>query len=132
MGEPVLRFHFHEPEVDTNRPIVESRVRIEGFDLQIVPADAEYDVWEVGSSSLPGMLAAGEAQYSIPVWPNRKFRLGYIFVNSAAGVEHPRDLEGKRVALAGWGNPAGVWAKGALQNSFGVDLTKIHWFAPRP
>ena len=31
---------------------------------------------------------------SIPAYPNRKFRLQYIFVNNKAGIESPRDLEG--------------------------------------
>lgn len=131
MAEPTMRFRFHEPDIDTNRPIVEGRVRIEGFQLQVLANDAtDYDVWEAGSSSLPGTLVTGTPDVSIPVWPNRKFRQSYIFVNSHAGIEQPSDLEGKRVALAAWNNPAGVWAKGALQNTYEVDLTTITWVLP--
>ncbi len=130
MTQPALRFRYHEPDIDTNRPIVEGQVKIEGFDLQVLPNDAEdYDVWEAGSTSLPPTIEAGKPELSIPVWPNRKFRLSYIFVNQAAGIEEPIDLEGKKVGLAAWTNPAGVWAKGALQNYYEVDLTKITWFA---
>jgi 4,5-dihydroxyphthalate decarboxylase len=64
------------------------------------------------------------------VYPNRKFRLSVIFVNAAAGIARPRDLEGRRVALAAWSNPAGMWAKGALQNTYDVDLTRIQWVVP--
>jgi len=131
MADPVLRFRYHEPDIDTNRPIVEGQVKIEGFELQVLPNDApEYDVWELGSSGLPGSAVGREPDVSIPVWPNRKFRQSYIFVNSAAGIEQPGDLEGKRVALAAWNNPGGVWAKGALQNTYEVDLTTIDWFVP--
>jgi 4,5-dihydroxyphthalate decarboxylase len=61
---------------------------------------------------------------SIPAYPNRKFRLAYIFVNSEAGIETPKDLEGKRVLVS---STAGVWARGALQDHYGVDFTKIRW-----
>ncbi|MCH7655450.1 MAG: hypothetical protein IIC95_05615, partial [Chloroflexi bacterium] len=43
-----------------------------------------------------------------------------------------KDLEGKRVGIAGWGNTAGVWARGALQNYYGVDLTALRWLSARP
>ena len=59
---------------------------------------------------------------SVPVFPNRKFRLSYIYVRSAAGIELPRDLHGKRVGIRVWANTAGVWARGALQHHYGVDL----------
>jgi 4,5-dihydroxyphthalate decarboxylase len=131
MAEPIMRFRYHEPDIDTNRPIVEGQVKIEGFQLAVLSNDAaEYDVWEAGSSSLPGTLVDGKPAVSIPVWANRKFRQSYIFVNSAAGIQEPGDLEGKRVALAAWSNPGGVWAKGALQNTYEVDLSKINWVVP--
>jgi 4,5-dihydroxyphthalate decarboxylase len=127
-----LRFSFHEPDIDTNRPIVDGQVKLDGFDLEILPyrTTEPYDAWDCGASSLPGTLVGRAPDVSIPVYPNRKFRLSVIFVNEAARIEHPRDLEGKRVALAAWSNPAGMWAKGALQNSYGVDLTKIEWIVP--
>jgi 4,5-dihydroxyphthalate decarboxylase len=131
MPNPKIRFHYHEPDIDTQRPIVEGQVKIEGFDLEIVAPEAhDFDAWDAGSSGLPGTVVEGEPDVSIPAYPNRKFRLSYIFVNNAAGIEHPKDLEGKKVGLAAWRNPAGVWAKGALQNTYGVDLTKVNWFTP--
>lgn len=131
MAEPKIRFRYHEPDIDTNRPLVDGQVKIDGFELEVLPWDAEdYDAWDAGATSLPPTVVSGDPDVSIPAYPNRKFRLGYIFVNEAAGIEQPGDLEGKRVGLAAWSNPAGVWAKGALQNFYEVDLTKISWYAP--
>src|SRR4051812_2858440 len=71
---------------------------------------------------------AGRHPYvSIPAFPNRKFRLSYVFVNSAAGIMSPRDLEGKRVFVS---STAGIWARGALLNHYGVDLTRVQWLMP--
>jgi 4,5-dihydroxyphthalate decarboxylase len=54
-----------------------------------------------------------------------------MFVNSKAGIETPKDLEGRRVGIMQWDNTAGVWARGALQHYYGVDLDKIQWLAAR-
>jgi 4,5-dihydroxyphthalate decarboxylase len=68
---------------------------------------------------------------SIPAFPNRKFRLAYIFVNAKAGIESPKHLEDRRVGIMQWDNTAGVWARGALQHYYGVDLRRINWQAAR-
>jgi 4,5-dihydroxyphthalate decarboxylase len=75
--------------------------------------------------------AKEEPHISIPAFPNRKFRLAYIFVNSKAGIEAAKDLEGRRVGIMQWDNTAGVWARGALQHYYGVDLKRIDWLAAR-
>ena len=31
MPEPKIRFRYHEPDIDTNRPLVDGQVKIEGF-----------------------------------------------------------------------------------------------------
>ena len=74
-------------------------------------------------------IPKGAPHLSIPAFPNRKFRLSYIFVNGSSGIEKPKDLEGKRVGIMQWDNTAGVWARGALQHQYDVDLTRICWRA---
>ena len=129
MSSPKLRFYFREPTVDTNRPISEGIVKVEGFELQVVSQLGDADAWDCGFGALMQSKAKGARDISIPAFPNRKFRLSYIYVNSAAGIESPGDLEGKRVGILFWGNTAGVWARGALQHQYGVDLKRINWFA---
>ena len=127
MANPKLRLGFREPEIDTNRPFVDGTVKVEGFDLEI----SDYRGWEhidAWDASLGGLMQTkGKGDHpfvSIPAFPNRKFRLSYIFVNGRAGIESPKDLEGKRVYVSG---TAGIWARGALLNHYGVDFTKVHW-----
>jgi 4,5-dihydroxyphthalate decarboxylase len=129
MANPKLRFRFFEPDVDTNLPFTDGTVKIEGFDLECVSGEA--DAWDQGLGALPGLVAAGQPIICIPAFPNRKFRLSYIQVNAGAGIESPRDLEGKRVGIHFWANTAGLWVRGALQNSYSVDLTTIDWRAAR-
>jgi 4,5-dihydroxyphthalate decarboxylase len=131
MTTPKLRFYFREPTIDTNVPITDGTVKIEGFDFEFVRSEDEADAWDCGFAARVRAYAAGLPHTSIPAFPNRKFRQSYIFVNSQAGIESPRELEGRRVGILQWDNTAGVWARGALQHTYGVDLTRIHWFASR-
>jgi 4,5-dihydroxyphthalate decarboxylase len=131
MPNPTLRFYFREPTIDTNIPITDGTVKIDGFDFQFVGSEDVADAWDCGFAARVRAYAQGLPHISIPAFPNRKFRLAYIFVNSEAGIESPRDLEGKRVGIMQWDNTAGVWARGALQHYYGVDLTRIHWLAAR-
>jgi 4,5-dihydroxyphthalate decarboxylase len=131
MPSPKLRLYFREPTVDTNMPITDGTVKIEGFEFEIVKREDDADAWDCGFAARVRAHAKGLAHVSIPAFPNRKFRLSYIYVNSKAGVESPRDLEGKRVGIPQWDNTAGVWARGALQHYYGVDLTRVHWRSVR-
>ena len=131
MATPKLRFRFHEPSIDTNRPLTEGAVRVEGFELEMIGGTGEADAWDAGFGSLVRAKVEGAPYVSIPAFPNRKFRLSYIFVNAAAGIETPRDLEGKRVGCS-WGGTGSIWARGALHHYYGVDLTRVRWMAARP
>jgi 4,5-dihydroxyphthalate decarboxylase len=129
MANPKLRFRFFEPDVDTNLPFTDGTVKIDGFDLERVSGEA--DAWDQGLGQLPALQAAGEPIVCIPAFPNRKFRLSYIQVNANAGIESAKALEGKRVGIHFWNNTAGVWIRGALQNYYQVDLTRIDWLADK-
>ncbi len=131
MANPTLRFYFREPTIDTNIPITDGTVKIEGFDWEFASNEEDADAWDCGFAARVRAYAQSLPHISIPAFPNRKFRLAYIFVNSKAGIESPKDLKGKRVGIMQWDNTAGVWARGALQHYYGVDLTRINWLAPR-
>ena len=131
MADVKLRFYFREPTIDTNIPITDGTIKIEGFDWQFVKNEDEADAWDCGFAARVRAYAQGLAHISIPAFPNRKFRLSYIFVNTKAEIESPTDLEGKRIGIMQWDNTAGVWARGALQHYYGVDLSRINWLAPR-
>ena len=131
MANSKLRFYFRETTIDTNIPITDGTIKIEGFDWEFVANEDECDAWDCGFAARVRAYANGAAHISIPAFPNRKFRLAYIFVNSQAGIETAKDLDGRRVGIMQWDNTAGVWARGALQHYYGVDLKRINWLSPR-
>jgi 4,5-dihydroxyphthalate decarboxylase len=131
MANPKLRFYFREPTIDTNIPITDGSIKIDGFDWEFVPNEDEADAWDCGFAARLRAYAQNLPHISIPAFPNRKFRQAYIFVNSKAGIESAKDLEGRKVGIMQWDNTAGVWARGALQHYYGVDLKRINWMSPR-
>ena len=49
-------------------------------------------------------------------------------MNTKAGIRGPKDLEGRKVGVnRGYTVTTGVWARGILQQEYGVDLSKITW-----
>jgi 4,5-dihydroxyphthalate decarboxylase len=112
-------------------PITDGTVKIEGFDWQFVANEEAADAWDCGFAARVRAYAKGLPHISIPAFPNRKFRLAYIFVNSNSGIETPKQLEGRTVGIMQGDNTAGVWARGALQHYYGVDLKRIQWMAVR-
>lgn len=72
--------------------------------------------------------APGEFPFiGLPVFPSRRFRHGFVFVNADAGIEQPRDLEGRRIGILQFRNTASIWVRGILQNEYGVDLDTVEW-----
>ena len=121
-----LKLFFREPTIDTNSPIASGIVPIEGFDVEFVHRVSDADVWDCGFAARLQEMER-ESCVSVPAFPNRKFRLSYIFVNAGAGIHSPADLQGKRVGIRFWANTAGVWARGALRHHYNVDLNRIQW-----
>jgi len=140
MGDQKLRIGLAQHDI--NMPILDGTVKPEGFELDITSGtddgaihallrDDKVDAAEYGFATLVQDKANNVPFVAIPVFPNRKFRLSYIYVNAKAGINSARDLEGKRVGIPSWSNSCNVWARGALQHYYKLDIAKINWFAVR-
>src|SRR6185437_2446303 len=55
------------------------------------------------------------------------FRQSAIYVRSDRGIKSAKDLEGKTVGIPEWAQTAGIYARGLLAETYGVDLKKIRW-----
>jgi 4,5-dihydroxyphthalate decarboxylase len=87
----------------------------------------EFDVCEFSLAQYLVAKSMGEPLVAIPVFPHRRFRHSYVFVNAEAGIEKPKDLEGKRVGIRQFGNTAGLWMRGILHHYYGVNIKGIEW-----
>ena len=88
---------------------------------------AEFDAAEVSLSSYIAACARGLPFTAIPVFPRRLFSLGQVFVNTAAGIRHPRDLAGRNVGLQSFQTTLAVLAKGDMSSEYGLDLKAVRW-----
>lgn len=118
---------------DRTRALADGTVQPEGIELEYRTSPqvgaimermlkGEFDVSELGITYYLRSLEAPDPPFiAIPVFPNRLFRHGAIFINKASGIKEPRDLIGRHVGeLHRYGHDAGIWAKGALNDDYGV------------
>jgi len=88
-----------------------------------------FDVAEMSLTHCYALTAQGRANFvTLPVFPSRMFRHGFIFVNAQAGIRTPADLAGKRIGVQGHQMTAAVWIRGLLRDRHGVDLADAEWY----
>ena len=59
-----------------------------------------FDVSEFSSSEFITRTLRGNFPFvGIPVFPSKAFRHGFIYINKNAGINVPKDLEGKRIGV---------------------------------
>ncbi len=87
-----------------------------------------YDVCEMALTTYACARAHGKKMTALPIPLVRAFHHGAILVNTELGIQHPKDLEGRKVGVnRGWTVTTGLWARSVLQHQYGVDLSKIEW-----
>src|SRR5690606_36770590 len=89
----------------------------------------ELDICELSMASY--LMSHGRKTHdfvAIPVFPRRRFRNSYLFMNSKSVIETPKEFEGRKVGLRTWETTACLVMRGILQDDYGVDLKKVPWF----
>ena len=87
----------------------------------------EFDVAEMAITTYLTARAFNKPFTALPVFVLRQFHHAPIVYNVNAGVQSPRDLEGKKVGVRAYTVTTGVWARGILATEYGVDLSKVTW-----
>jgi 4,5-dihydroxyphthalate decarboxylase len=114
-------------------------VRIEGVDpafVEVVPIigafrrmvrDVEFDICEMAPTTYMIARALGAPYIALPVFLMRRFHHGGFVVRPDAGIEVPKDLEGKKVGVRAYSVTTGVWTRGIFVNEYGLDSAKVTW-----
>jgi 4,5-dihydroxyphthalate decarboxylase len=88
----------------------------------------EWDVSEMSFGKFIGYAGQGNSPFiGIPVFPSRVFRHSAFYVHADRGIRTAKDLEGKTLGIPEWAQTAGIYARGFLSETAGVDLGKIKW-----
>jgi 4,5-dihydroxyphthalate decarboxylase len=114
-------------DYEITRPLQEGTVEPDGVDLTILTSmdsttrhwrflrTNAFDISELSSSSFLLAFDKGLPFRAIPVFLHRRFRHGFIFINTTKGITKPADLI--------------LWLRGILEHEYGVPHKSIEWVA---
>jgi 4,5-dihydroxyphthalate decarboxylase len=137
-----LKLTFSVSDYHRTRPLLTGQVALDGIEPNfhaaapgeacLVPVYEQFDVAEMSLSWYAMARDRGEPVYALPIFPLRMFIHPYISVRADSGIAEPRDLIGKRVGMDRYRLTVGLWARGILQEHYGVSPEDVHWFTGEP
>lgn len=101
-------------------------ILVDGFRRMV--RGLEFDVCEMAFTTYLCAREHGVRFTALPVFLVRAFHHDAIVYNTRAGIQRPKDLEGRSVGVnRGYTVTTGVWARSILQEEHGVELSKVTW-----
>ena len=123
------------------RALKEGQVEPDGIDLTVLTEmdsttrhwrfirNRDFDMAETSGSSYVVAKDQGEPVTALPVFLHRRFRHGFVFINTTKGIKSPKDLIGRKVGIKSFLVTAGHWMRGILEHEYGVPHKSLHYFA---
>ncbi len=130
-------------DYDIVRALKEGTVRADGLELVMLTGmgsrerhwrmarKLEFDVCELNVGAYFMARFRNTPITAIPVFLHRRFRHGFVFVNTGAGIRTPRDLIGKKVGGTNFQPAGNIWARGILEEHYGVPHQECTWVVER-
>jgi 4,5-dihydroxyphthalate decarboxylase len=140
MPEP-LKLTLAVGDYEITRPIIDGVVRPDGVSFNVLTKmdsttrhwralrNQEFDVAEVSASSYIMGRDRDLPFTAVPVFPHRRFRHGFVFINTKKGIRTPKDLIGRKVGVKSFQVTAILWMRGILNEEYGVPPTSIDWYS---
>ena len=127
---------------DRAKGLIDGAVKPEGIELEVhVSPDPgrhtavngrDFDIAEFYTGLYIADLHYQSLGYTaIPIFVKRMFRHSYIYINKRAGIRSAADLNGKRIGVQNWLTTTAVWARGLLEDEYGLDQKSVNWFTER-
>ena len=123
-------------------PLLSGEVTADGIKLKpqrAIPGEAclrpvyeEFDIAEMSMSWYMMARCRKEPVIALPIFPLRMQIHPYIFCSASSGIERPEDLKGKRIGMDQYRLTVGLWARGILQEYYGVRPGDCHWVTSEP
>jgi 4,5-dihydroxyphthalate decarboxylase len=114
-------------------------IPIEGVDAEIVTVEpqigafrrmvrqVEFDVCEIAPTTYIIARAYGAPFVALPIFVLRRFHHAGLLVRPDAGIQGPKDLEGRKVGVRAYSVTTGVWTRGILIDEYGLDASRVTW-----
>ena len=127
-------------DYESIRALKEGTVKPDGIELTVLTdmnsdvrhwrmlRNREFDVAELSMSNYLMAKYTDLPFTAIPVFLHRRFRHGFIFLNSTKGITKPHDLNCKKVGLRNFQATANLWIRGILEHEHDVSHRSIHWY----
>lgn len=126
---------------DRARALIDKRVKPQGINLDITVnrdnpgsrthgSRGPFDVAEFYTGLYMADLAHDALGYTaIPIFVKRMFRHSYIYIYNRSSIQSAADLNGRRIGVQTWFTSAGLWARGILEDEWGLDVPSVTWVA---
>jgi 4,5-dihydroxyphthalate decarboxylase len=123
------------------RALKEGEVVPDGIDLTVLTEmdsttrhwrfirNRDFDMAETSASSYVVAKDQGQPVTALPVFLHRRFRHGFVFINTTKGIKSPKDLIGRKVGIKSYLVTAGHWMRGILEHEYGVPHKSVEYFA---
>ena len=127
-------------DYESIRALKEGTIKPDGIELTVLTdmtsdtrhwrmiRNREFDVAELSMSNYLMARYTGLPFTAIPVFLHRRFRHGFIFLNTAKNISKPIDLIGKKVGLRNFQATANLWIRGILEHEYKLPHRSIYWF----
>jgi 4,5-dihydroxyphthalate decarboxylase len=120
-------------DYEITRPLIEGLVSPEGIELTILSSssardrqwrlarNAECDIVELNACAYFMARERGHPFVALPIFPHRRFRHGFMFINTHKNILKPTDLIGRKIGVeSGFQPAAAVWLRGILNDEYNV------------
>ena len=123
------------------RALRDGTVEPDGIDLTILTdmdsttrhwrfiRNRDFDMAEYSCSAYVVARDQGLPMTALPVFLHRRFRHGFIYINTGKDIRQPKDLIGRKVGIKSYLVTAGHWMRGILEHEYGVPHKSIQWFS---
>jgi 4,5-dihydroxyphthalate decarboxylase len=138
-----LELSFACGDYEITRPLIEGAVQPDGIELTVLAGAGsrerhwrmaranEYDVCEFNACAYFMARDRGAPWTAIPVFLHRRFRHGFVFINTSKGIQEPAALIGRKVGGTNFQPAGSIWARGILEEFFGVPHKQVTWVTER-
>ncbi len=127
---------------DCVTPLFDGTIRPEGMALVVTRSPSpeamrrqltgwEFDICEMAFGAYLIARSQGADVTAIPVFPRRAFFHTNFECHAESRIDGPRDLANKRIGVAEYVQSATLWARGVLEQDFGLDPRKAQWYVER-
>lgn len=124
-------------------PILSGACGVEGVELDTRTAkmvdgntrqmlDLAFDVAEMSLATFVKARAEGAPLIGLPVFTGRRFLEPGMGARPEAGIEHPKQLAGKRVGVPQFWMTSSVWHRAVLSEVYGVPDRAVEWVTVQP